>query len=67
MDEARSHLETLIEQDPSDLEAVIALGNILRAHEIYADAEAVYTKGLDTIDQLEKGALAPALFPRHCP
>lgn len=54
MDEARSHLEKLIDQDPSDLEAVIALGNILRAHEIYADAEAVYTKGLDTIDQLEK-------------
>lgn len=53
VDEARSHLEELIKQDPSDLEAVIALGNILRAHEIYDEAEATYTKGLDTISDLE--------------
>lgn len=53
VDEARSHLEELIKQDPSDLEAVIALGNILRAHEIYEDAEATYTKGIDTISELQ--------------
>ncbi|WP_298966399.1 tetratricopeptide repeat protein [uncultured Roseibium sp.] len=53
LDEARSHLEVLIEQDPSDLEAVIALGNILRSHEIYDDAETTYTQGLDTIAELE--------------
>lgn len=54
LDEARSHLEALIKDDPSDLEAVIALGNILRAHEIYKDAEAVYTKGLDTLPEIEE-------------
>jgi tetratricopeptide (TPR) repeat protein len=53
LDESRSHLEALIKQDPSDLEAGIALGNILRAHEIYDDADAVYTQGLDTISELE--------------
>ncbi len=54
MEEARSHLSALIEKDPSDLEAVVALGNILRAHEIYDDAEAIYTQGLDTIAELEQ-------------
>jgi len=53
LDESRAHLQKLIDQDPSDLEAVIALGNILRSHEIYEDAEATYTKGLDTIAELQ--------------
>ncbi len=53
LDESRAHLEALIKQDPSDLEAVVALGNILRAHEIYDDAEAVYSSGIDTITDLE--------------
>ncbi|WP_420414669.1 tetratricopeptide repeat protein [Roseibium sp.] len=54
LDEARSHLSALIKDDPSDLEAGIALGNILRAHEIYDDAEEIYTSSLDTIDKLEQ-------------
>ncbi len=53
LDQSRAHLEKLIDEDPSDLEAVIALGNILRSHEIYADADAVYTKGIDTIPELK--------------
>jgi len=54
LDDARAHLSALIENDPSDLEAGIALGNILRAHELYEDAETVYTRSLDTIATLEK-------------
>eukprot|EP00903_Cladosiphon_okamuranus_P001740 g1738.t1 len=53
LDEARDHLQALIDEDPSDLEAVIALGNVLRSHEIYDDAEAIYTQGIDTIAELE--------------
>ncbi|WP_306145327.1 tetratricopeptide repeat protein [Roseibium sp. MMSF_3412] len=53
VDEARSHLEALIEVDQADLEAVIALGNILRSHEIYDEAETVYSQGIDTIAELE--------------
>lgn len=53
VDEARSHLEVLIAKDPADLEAVIALGNILRAHEIYDEAETIYSQGIDTIAELE--------------
>jgi len=54
IDEARDHLQALIDQDPSDLEAVIALGNVLRSHEIYDDAETIYTQGIDTIEQFER-------------
>ncbi|MEP3045787.1 MAG: tetratricopeptide repeat protein [Roseibium sp.] len=52
--EAREHLSALIDKDPSDLEAGIALGNILRAHELYEDAEKVYSTSLDTLDTLER-------------
>ncbi|WP_422376832.1 tetratricopeptide repeat protein [Roseibium sp.] len=53
LDDAREHLQALIDEDPSDLEAVIALGNVLRSHEIYDDADAIYTQGIDTIEELE--------------
>lgn len=53
VDEARKHLEALIELDPADLEAVVALGNILRSHEIYDEADVVYTQGIDTISEFE--------------
>ncbi|MEH0069485.1 tetratricopeptide repeat protein [Pannonibacter sp. Pt2-lr] len=51
MDEARQHLQALIDKDPSDLEAIIALGNVLRSREMFAEAEVVYTKGIDTVDK----------------
>ncbi|TYC56450.1 tetratricopeptide repeat protein [Rhodobacterales bacterium] len=54
LDQARDHLSALIEDDPSDLEAVVALGNILRSHELYEDADVVYTKGIDTIQEFEQ-------------
>ncbi|WP_305988758.1 tetratricopeptide repeat protein [Roseibium sp. MMSF_3544] len=54
IDEAREHLEALIAADPADLEAVIALGNILRSHEIYDEAEVIYSQGIDTITELER-------------
>src|SRR4029079_9340200 len=31
-DEAKKHLRTLISEHPDDLEAIMALGNVLRAH-----------------------------------
>ncbi|WP_297584561.1 tetratricopeptide repeat protein [Roseibium sp.] len=53
LDESRSHLEALIEQDPNDLEAAIALGNILRSHEIYDESEDIYTQAIESIEKLE--------------
>ncbi len=54
VDEARIHFRGLIDADPSDLEAITALGNVLRSHEIYDEAEAVYSEGLAMIDTLEQ-------------
>ncbi len=50
LDESRSHLSALIAQDPSELEAVISLGNVLRAHKKFDEAEDVYTQGINTLD-----------------
>lgn len=49
VDESRKHLEAIIAKDPSDLEAIISLGNVLRSREMFAEAEVVYTKGIDTV------------------
>lgn len=53
VDEARAHLEALIKQDPSDLEAVTSLGNVLRAHKMFAEAEKVYTGGIEQLSKAE--------------
>jgi len=53
-DEAQKHLETLIKQNPDDLEAIMALGNVLRGHKKFAECADVYTKGVATIGKPEK-------------
>jgi tetratricopeptide (TPR) repeat protein len=50
VDEARAHLSALIEADPSDLEAVMALGNVLRVRKMFAEAAEVYTRGIESLD-----------------
>lgn len=54
LDEAKAHLSRLIEQNPSELEAIISLGNVLRGHKKFAEAEAIYTKGLETISDIKQ-------------
>lgn len=49
VDEARAHLSKLVKADPSDLDAVTALGNVLRAHKMFKEAADVYTQGIDTL------------------
>ncbi len=44
--EARQLLETIVESNPKDLEAITALGNVLRARKLYAEAVGVYSKGV---------------------
>jgi tetratricopeptide (TPR) repeat protein len=53
VDEARAHLSALIEADPSDLEAVTALGNVLRVRKMFNEAAEVYTRGIETLDAPE--------------
>jgi tetratricopeptide (TPR) repeat protein len=49
--EAEKHLKALIKERPKDLEAIVALGNVLRSHKKFAECADVYGKGIDTIDE----------------
>jgi tetratricopeptide (TPR) repeat protein len=53
-DEAQKHLEALIKQNPDDLEAIMALGNVLRGHKKFAECANVYSKGVSAIQKPEK-------------
>ncbi len=46
-DEAQQVLRDVIEHDPKAMDALVALGNILRTREKFAEAVEVYTKALD--------------------
>jgi tetratricopeptide (TPR) repeat protein len=53
-DEAKASLEKLIAANPRDLEAIMALGNVLRGRKQFAECADVYSKGIDTIEKPEK-------------
>jgi tetratricopeptide (TPR) repeat protein len=53
-DEAKADLEKLIAENPSDLEATTALGNILRGRKQFAECADVYSKGINSITKAEK-------------
>jgi tetratricopeptide (TPR) repeat protein len=50
-DEARKHLTELIAKYPKDMEAIIALGNVLRARKHYTEAIETYSKAVALIPQ----------------
>jgi tetratricopeptide (TPR) repeat protein len=53
-DEATKLLEKLIAEQPQDVEAILALGNIQRGRKNYAECADVYSKGIATIDNPQK-------------
>jgi tetratricopeptide (TPR) repeat protein len=53
-DEAEKHLEGLIKQRPDDMEAIVALGNVLRGHKKFAECANVYSKGVASVPKPEK-------------
>jgi tetratricopeptide (TPR) repeat protein len=53
-DEAKADLQKLVNADPSDLESVMALGNVLRGRKEYAECADVYGKGLATVAHPDK-------------
>jgi tetratricopeptide (TPR) repeat protein len=53
-DEGDKHLAALIKERPDDLEAIVALGNILRGHKKFVECADVYSKGVATIAKPEK-------------
>ena len=65
-DEAQKHLEALIKQNPEDLEAIMALGNVLRGHKKFAECTNVYSKGVSTIQKPEKANWVVYYFRGIC-
>jgi tetratricopeptide (TPR) repeat protein len=53
-DEAKASLDKLIAANPGDVEAIMALGNILRGRKQFAQCAEVYSKGVATIAKPEK-------------
>lgn len=53
-DEAEKKLQALIKQRPDDLEAIMALGNLMRGHKKFAECADVYSKAVATLAQPEK-------------
>ena len=48
-DEAKKILERLIAEQPNDLEAIMALGNVMRARKEFAECADVYGKGIGAL------------------
>jgi tetratricopeptide (TPR) repeat protein len=48
-DEAKQRLQKLITDNPKDIDAIMALGGILRGRKDFAECAQVYTKGVKTI------------------
>jgi tetratricopeptide (TPR) repeat protein len=53
-DEAKARLEKLIAANPRDVEAIMALGNVLRNRKQFAECADVYSKVIATITKDEK-------------
>jgi tetratricopeptide (TPR) repeat protein len=53
-DEAKKTLEKLIAERPDDLEAIMALGNILRVRKEFAECANAYSKGIDPLKNPQK-------------
>jgi tetratricopeptide (TPR) repeat protein len=53
-EDAKTRLNALIAQHPDDVEAIMALGNILRARKAFHECADVYSKAIDAIPHPEK-------------
>ena len=53
-EDAKRALEKLVAQHPDDLDATMALGNVLRARKQFAECAEVYGRGIETLSQPEK-------------
>jgi tetratricopeptide (TPR) repeat protein len=65
-DEAKKRLEQLIAEHPKDTEAILALGNILRARKQFAECADIYGKAIATVPQPEKSNWVMFYFRGIC-
>ncbi len=65
-DEAKKRLEPLIAEHPKDTEAILALGNILRARKQFAECADVYAKAIANLARPEKANWVMFYFRGIC-
>jgi tetratricopeptide (TPR) repeat protein len=65
-DEAKQHLRKLIEANPGDVEATLALGNLLRERKQYAECADVYGKAVATFAKPDKSNWTTFYFRGIC-
>jgi tetratricopeptide (TPR) repeat protein len=65
-DEAESNLRAFVKKYPDDLEGVMALGNVLRAHKKFAECADVYSTAANAIAHPDKGNWALFYFRGIC-
>lgn len=52
--EASRHLQAVIDRTPKDLDAIVALGDVLRADKKFAEASTIYTRAIEQIGKPTK-------------
>jgi tetratricopeptide (TPR) repeat protein len=65
-DEAKKHLNTLIQENPKDVEAIMALGNVQRGHKDFSECGNTYTKAIDQIGTPSKSNWVMFYFRGIC-
>ncbi|WP_022721526.1 tetratricopeptide repeat protein [Rhodopseudomonas sp. B29] len=65
-DEAIKILKTVTTEDPKDLDALMALGNIERGRKKFADCVGTYSKGIDALTGTEKNRWVYYYFRGIC-
>jgi tetratricopeptide (TPR) repeat protein len=65
-EEAIKILKNVTAEDPKDLEAIMALGNIERGKKKFADCSETYTKGIDALPTVEKTSWVYFYFRGIC-
>jgi tetratricopeptide (TPR) repeat protein len=65
-EEAKQHLQKLIDANPGDVEAILALGNVLRERKQYAQCADVYGKAIATFAKPEKSNWTTYYFRGIC-
>ncbi len=65
-DEAIAILKGVTKEDPKDLEAITALGNIERGRKKFADCAATYSQGIDQLSGAEKNSWVSYYFRGIC-
>ena len=65
-EEAQKHLEAVLKTHPKDVEAIMALGNVLRGHKDFAKCGDVYSKAIATLKNPQKSNWVMYYFRGIC-